>query len=161
MFWGRFRGVIGCQQGMGPTSCAVSQPPWCTGLLQDHGLAPAAAFGVHGRIDRDRSLRPASDGGPVGAGGGAIGCGRLDLGGFAGAFGSLGFGQPARPLLDYLRTGTDAEQAGAERAWYCAHVPLHADRSPAYAPGGSRDPALDESRDVRDEWQETLRLSAK
>ncbi|MCX5234429.1 hypothetical protein OG824_19970 [Streptomyces prunicolor] len=64
-------------------------------------------------------------------------------------------------LLDYLRTGTDAEQAGAERAWYCAHVPLHADRSPAYAPGGSRDPALDESLDVRDEWQETLRLSAK
>jgi hypothetical protein len=64
-------------------------------------------------------------------------------------------------LLDYLRTGTDAEQAGAKRAWYCAHVPLHADRSPAYAPGGSRDPALDESRDVVDEWRETLRRSAK
>jgi hypothetical protein len=63
-------------------------------------------------------------------------------------------------LLDYLRTGTDAEQAGAKRAWYCAHVPLHADRSPAYAPGGSRDPALDESRDVVDEWRETLRRSA-
>lgn len=64
-------------------------------------------------------------------------------------------------LLDYLRTGTDAEQAGAERAWYCAHVPLRADRSPAYAPDGSRDPALDESRDVRDEWRETLRRSTK
>lgn len=64
-------------------------------------------------------------------------------------------------LLDYLRTGTDAEMTGAERAWYCAHVPLHADRSPAYAPGGSRDPALDESRDVRDEWREILRRSAK
>ncbi|GAA4107950.1 hypothetical protein [Streptomyces hundungensis] len=63
-------------------------------------------------------------------------------------------------LLDYLRTGTGVERAGAERAWYCAHVPLRANRSPAYAPGGSRDPALDESRDVRDEWQETLRLSA-
>ncbi|MFF2716651.1 hypothetical protein [Streptomyces sp. NPDC058011] len=36
-------------------------------------------------------------------------------------------------LLDYLRTGTDAEQAGAEGVWYCAHVPLRADRSPAYA----------------------------
>ncbi|MCZ4507729.1 hypothetical protein O3Q52_05785 [Streptomyces sp. ActVer] len=63
-------------------------------------------------------------------------------------------------LLDYLLTGTDAEQAGAKRAWYCAHEPLHADRSPAYAPGGSRDPALDESRDVVDEWRETLRRSA-
>ncbi|MGP4090581.1 hypothetical protein [Streptomyces sp. KR55] len=63
-------------------------------------------------------------------------------------------------LLDYLRTGTDAEQAGAKRAWYCAHVPLHADRSPAYAPGGSRDLALDESRDVVNEWRETLRRSA-
>ncbi|MFD3647510.1 hypothetical protein ACFWUT_10165 [Streptomyces cyaneofuscatus] len=63
-------------------------------------------------------------------------------------------------LLDYLRTGTDAEQAGAERAWYCAHVPLHPDRSPAYAPGVSRDPLMDECRDVRDEWRETLRRSA-
>ncbi|MFJ7209868.1 hypothetical protein ACIQWR_40905 [Streptomyces sp. NPDC098789] len=64
-------------------------------------------------------------------------------------------------LLDYLRTGTDAEQAGAERAWYCAHMPLRADRSAAYAPDGSRDPALDESREVRDEWRETLRQSTK
>ncbi|MFE2074139.1 hypothetical protein [Streptomyces misionensis] len=63
-------------------------------------------------------------------------------------------------LLDYLRTGTDAEQAGAKRAWYCAHVSLRADRSPAYAPGGSRDPALDESRDVMDEWRETLQRTA-
>ncbi|MFE2023545.1 hypothetical protein ACFW9O_36590 [Streptomyces sp. NPDC059499] len=63
-------------------------------------------------------------------------------------------------LLDYRLTGTDAEQAGAERAWYCAHVPLRADRSPAYAPDGRRDPAMDESRDVSDEWRETLRQSA-
>lgn len=63
-------------------------------------------------------------------------------------------------LLDYLRTGTDAEQAGAKRAWYCAHVPLRADRSPAYGPGGNRVPALDESRDVMEEWRETLHGSA-
>ncbi|MEU4878151.1 hypothetical protein [Streptomyces sp. NPDC021608] len=56
-------------------------------------------------------------------------------------------------LLEYLRTGTEAERAGAKRAWYCAHVPLRADRSPAYAPGGSRDPALDETRDVANEWR--------
>ncbi|MET9762612.1 hypothetical protein ABZ016_26765 [Streptomyces sp. NPDC006372] len=31
-------------------------------------------------------------------------------------------------------TGTDAEQAGAKRTWYCAHLMLRADRSPAYAP---------------------------
>ncbi|GAB3206131.1 hypothetical protein GCM10027294_07430 [Marinactinospora endophytica] len=58
----------------------------------------------------------------------------------------------AEALLDYARTGTEAERAGAKRAWYCAHVPLRAGRSPAYAPDGSRDPALDESRDVVAEW---------
>lgn len=63
-------------------------------------------------------------------------------------------------LLDHLRTGTDSEQAGAKRAWYCAHVPLRADRSLAYAPGGSRDPSLDESSDVMDEWREALQGSA-
>ncbi|MGW6525265.1 hypothetical protein [Streptomyces sp. NPDC054962] len=57
-------------------------------------------------------------------------------------------------LLGYLQTGTEAERAGAKRAWYCAHVPLHADRSPAYAPDGSRDPTLDEIRDVADRWRE-------
>ncbi|WP_329552928.1 hypothetical protein [Streptomyces sp. NBC_00696] len=57
-------------------------------------------------------------------------------------------------LVDYLRSGTDAERAGAVRAWYCAHVPLHADRSPAYGPGGVRDPALDESQDIMDAWLE-------
>jgi hypothetical protein len=60
-------------------------------------------------------------------------------------------------LLAYLRTGTDAERAGARRAWYCAHVPLRPDRSPAYAPGGSRDPALDESQDVVAEWSAATR----
>ncbi|MGW2863641.1 hypothetical protein [Streptomyces sp. NPDC001205] len=63
-------------------------------------------------------------------------------------------------LLDYLRVGTDAEQAGAKRAWHCAHVPLRADRSPAYAPSGSRNLALDKSRDVMTEWQEALQGSA-
>jgi hypothetical protein len=53
-------------------------------------------------------------------------------------------------LLNYARAGTDAEQAGAKRAWCCAHVSLRADRSPAYAPGGIRVPALDESHDVVD-----------
>lgn len=55
-------------------------------------------------------------------------------------------------LLNYALTGTDAEQAGAKWAWYCAHLPLRADRSPAFAPGGSRDPALDEPHDVVAEW---------
>ncbi|MEU5066552.1 hypothetical protein V6P99_00490 [Streptomyces virginiae] len=55
-------------------------------------------------------------------------------------------------LLGYLRTGTTAEKAGAHRAWYCAHLPLRVDRSPAYAPNGSRNPALDESDDVKDQW---------
>ncbi|MEV6953715.1 hypothetical protein [Streptomyces sp. NPDC051183] len=63
-------------------------------------------------------------------------------------------------LLDYLRTGTDAEQAGAERAWYCANMRLNADRSPAYAPDGTRDPALDDCDDVVEEWLEVRRRSA-
>ncbi|MFJ3926359.1 hypothetical protein [Streptomyces sp. NPDC090022] len=57
-------------------------------------------------------------------------------------------------LVDCLRTGTDAERAGAVRAWYSAHVPLRADRSPAYGPGGVRDPALDESQDIEAAWLE-------
>lgn len=59
-------------------------------------------------------------------------------------------------LVDCLRTGTNAERAGAVRAWYCAHVPLRADRSPAYGPDGVRDPALDESQDIKDAWLEAL-----
>ncbi|MFB7395197.1 hypothetical protein [Streptomyces sp. NPDC056191] len=58
-------------------------------------------------------------------------------------------------LLGYLRTGTTAEIAGAQRAWYCAHLPLRADRSPAYAPSGRRDPALDEVGDVVDQWRKS------
>ncbi|WP_245237403.1 hypothetical protein RFN58_00360 [Streptomyces iakyrus] len=65
-------------------------------------------------------------------------------------------------LVDYLRVGTDAERAGAVRAWYSAHVPLCANRSPAYAPGGVRDPALDESHDIKAAWLEgSLRLLAE
>ena len=56
-------------------------------------------------------------------------------------------------LLDYRRGGTDAERAGADRAWYCAHVPLKAERSPAYGPGGVRDPALDEVGDIKEAWR--------
>ncbi|MFB8406321.1 hypothetical protein [Streptomyces sp. NPDC055912] len=57
-------------------------------------------------------------------------------------------------LVDYLRIGTDAERAGAVRAWYSAHVPFRVDRSPAYGPGGVRDPALDESQDIKAAWLE-------
>ncbi|MFJ9576199.1 hypothetical protein ACIRQF_07400 [Streptomyces sp. NPDC101191] len=46
-------------------------------------------------------------------------------------------------LLGYLRTGT------------AAHLPLRADRSPAYAPSGSRDPALDGVDDVVDQWRKS------
>ncbi|MFJ3615146.1 hypothetical protein [Streptomyces hydrogenans] len=65
-------------------------------------------------------------------------------------------------LVDYLRTGTDAERAGAVRAWYSAHVPLRAGRTPAYGPGGVRDPALDESQDIKAAWLEaSLRVFAE
>ncbi|MFD7965147.1 hypothetical protein ACFV5J_30595 [Streptomyces zaomyceticus] len=65
-------------------------------------------------------------------------------------------------LVDYLRVGTDAERAGAVRAWYNAHVPLRADRSPAYGPGGVRDPALDEAQDIKHTWLEaSLRVFAE
>ncbi|MFJ7587591.1 hypothetical protein ACIQZO_09405 [Streptomyces sp. NPDC097617] len=58
-------------------------------------------------------------------------------------------------LVGCMETGTDAERAGAVRAWYCAYVPLYADRSPAYGPDGVRDSALDESEDIEDAWLET------
>ncbi|MFJ3861965.1 hypothetical protein ACIPRL_37855 [Streptomyces sp. NPDC090085] len=65
-------------------------------------------------------------------------------------------------LVDYLQVGTDAERSGAVRAWYSAHVPLRADRSPAYGPGGVRDPALDESQDIKTDWLEaSLRVFAE
>ncbi|MET9700930.1 hypothetical protein ABZY31_29010 [Streptomyces sp. NPDC006529] len=65
-------------------------------------------------------------------------------------------------LVDYLRIGSDAERAGAIRAWYCAHVPVRADRSPAYGTDGVRDPALDETQDIQDAWLEaSKRVSAE
>lgn len=65
-------------------------------------------------------------------------------------------------LVDHLRFGTDTERAGAVRAWYSAHVPLRADRSPAYGPDGVRDPALDETRDIKHSWLEvSMRLFAE
>ncbi|WP_211244113.1 hypothetical protein [Actinospica robiniae] len=58
-------------------------------------------------------------------------------------------------LVEYLRTGTDAERVGALRAWYSTGVPLREGRSPAYAVGTTRDPALDVSQDIVDAWRET------
>ncbi|MEV0323588.1 hypothetical protein ACIBKX_13700 [Streptomyces sp. NPDC050658] len=45
-------------------------------------------------------------------------------------------------LDEYERSGNDAERAGARRARYWSDMPLDPD-SPAYAPDGIRDPALD------------------
>ncbi|WP_432086309.1 hypothetical protein [Streptomyces sp. bgisy095] len=65
-------------------------------------------------------------------------------------------------LVDHLRVGTDAERAGAVRAWYSAHVPLRADRSPAYGPDGVRNPALDEVQDIKAAWLEaSMRVFAE
>ncbi|MFJ6783128.1 hypothetical protein [Streptomyces yangpuensis] len=60
----------------------------------------------------------------------------------------------AAALVDYLRSGTDAERAGAARAWYSAGVSVYPERSPLYGPGGVRDPALDELEGVYDAWSE-------
>jgi len=57
-------------------------------------------------------------------------------------------------LVEYLRTGTDAERVGALRAWYHAGLALREGRSPAYAVGTTRDPALDVSQDIVDAWRE-------
>ena len=66
-----------------------------------------------------------------------------------------------KALVEYLRSGTDPERVGAIRAWYWVHMSLRADRRPAYAPNGTRDPALDTYQDVVHEWAETsLRLFA-
>ncbi|GGT10113.1 hypothetical protein GCM10010286_39640 [Streptomyces toxytricini] len=62
-----------------------------------------------------------------------------------------------------LRIGTDAERAGASAGLVQrARDPLRADRSPAYAPGGVRDPALDESQGINAAWPEaSLRVFAE
>ena len=57
-------------------------------------------------------------------------------------------------LVEYLRTGSDLERVGAIRAWYSAGVPLREGRSPAYAVGTTRDPALDMSQDIVDAWRQ-------
>ena len=57
-------------------------------------------------------------------------------------------------LVEYLRTGTDAERAGAFHAWYWAGMSLAEGRSSAYAPGMARDPALDASQEVVDDWRQ-------
>lgn len=57
-------------------------------------------------------------------------------------------------MVEYLRSGTDVERAGAVRAWYSAGVPLREGRSPAYPPGTTRDPVLDAAQDVVDAWWE-------
>jgi len=68
---------------------------------------------------------------------------------------SFGRRRVCQALVDYLRAGSDAERAGAIRAWYWARLPLRARNRPAYAPDGARDAALDEARDVIDAWLET------
>ncbi|NGO77313.1 hypothetical protein G6045_16840 [Streptomyces sp. YC504] len=68
---------------------------------------------------------------------------------------SFGRRRVCAALLAYLRDGTDAERLGAMRAWYSAWVTPRAERSPAYGPGGVRDPAIDETRDIATAWLES------
>jgi hypothetical protein len=65
-------------------------------------------------------------------------------------------------LVEYLRSGTDAERAGATRAWYWAGMPLRADRSAAYAPDGTRAASLDASQEAAEAWMEvSMRVYAE
>jgi hypothetical protein len=57
-------------------------------------------------------------------------------------------------LVEYLRSGTDGERAGATRAWYWAHMPLRADRSAAHTPDSTRADTLDASREAVEAWWE-------
>jgi hypothetical protein len=51
-------------------------------------------------------------------------------------------------MEDFVRGHMTADPGNVD----CVHLPLRADRSPAYAPDGRRDPTLDEAHDVMAEW---------
>ncbi|MBC2908200.1 hypothetical protein H4N64_43275 [Streptomyces sp. PSKA01] len=67
---------------------------------------------------------------------------------------SFGRSRVQAALVEYLRSGTDAERAGALRAWYWTGMPLRAPRSPAHEPHGTRASAQDASQDVWEAWLE-------
>jgi hypothetical protein len=67
---------------------------------------------------------------------------------------SFGRRRVLEALVEYLRSGTDPERAGATRAWYWAHMPLRADRSAAYASDGIRAASLDASQEAAEAWLE-------
>ncbi|SEL91750.1 hypothetical protein [Streptacidiphilus jiangxiensis] len=57
-------------------------------------------------------------------------------------------------LVEYLRSGTDAQRSGATRAWYQAHVPVGGNSSDT-----PRDPALDDADEATEAWlEESLRV---
>ncbi|WP_236653385.1 hypothetical protein [Streptacidiphilus melanogenes] len=67
---------------------------------------------------------------------------------------SFGRRRVLEALVEYLRSGSDPERAGATRAWYWAHMPLRAERSAAYAPDGTRPASLDASEEAVEAWFE-------
>jgi hypothetical protein len=67
---------------------------------------------------------------------------------------SFGRRRVLEALVEYLRSGTDSERAGATQAWYWAHMPLRAERSAAYASDGTRADSLDASQEAVEAWLE-------
>ncbi|MFJ2897995.1 hypothetical protein ACIO87_24265 [Streptomyces sp. NPDC087218] len=67
---------------------------------------------------------------------------------------SFGRNRVQAVLVEYLRSGTDAERAGTLRAWYWAGVPLDMHRTPTHEPDGTRAPAPSTSQDMGETWLE-------
>ncbi|WP_345701681.1 hypothetical protein [Kitasatospora terrestris] len=69
------------------------------------------------------------------------------------ALNGFGRGRVRSRLIGYLRTGTDAERAGAARAWYWTALPLDHPQLRAAGPAGDRPEPDNGSVGVR-EWHE-------
>ncbi|WP_415645635.1 hypothetical protein [Stackebrandtia soli] len=57
-------------------------------------------------------------------------------------------------LLDYLRTGTNRERAGAARAWYWSALPLRLPHVRAEGQDAGSRPASDDTSEIVGEWRE-------
>lgn len=70
------------------------------------------------------------------------------------ALNAFGHGRVQFALLEYLRTGTDLERAGAARAWYWSALPLRMPLVRAQDPGAGDVTETDDGSSVVAEWNE-------
>ncbi|MGW4814067.1 hypothetical protein ACWEPB_20820 [Kitasatospora cineracea] len=70
------------------------------------------------------------------------------------ALNAFGYQRVRSALLDYLRTGTDSERAGAARAWYWSALPLRLSEVRAEGSDAEGQPEADDKAVLVREWHE-------